>query len=240
MAIREKFGQAVIGTEAGDIEQALIQIHRPEINLASAYRVQDPAIEHYLRGLDIERRYMTPTAEDPHPEYGIEPAFFYYNVRSKELQIVGDVPEGAGRTQFLDHITSGLDLYSHVTGFEDVRSMWRLQGQEKRGILCHTDNQVTLRGLETILGDARTLWLPDDYIDWNKYECEYDDQGGMTSNRLGTDFKDHARLEQVEKHHMSIHKGSAFANPLMHAASGLCPELNMRPGTRGILTYDQA
>ena len=120
MAIKEKFGQAVIGLAIEDAEQTLIQIHRPEINLVSTYRAQDPAIEHYLRGLDIEGRYMRPTPEDPYPEYGIEPAFLYYSTGDDRLTISGDIPKGAGRTQFLDHIKEGARIYSRVTGFEDV------------------------------------------------------------------------------------------------------------------------
>ncbi len=240
VAISEKFEQAVIGTQAGDIEQTLIQIHRPEINLASAYRVQDPAIEHYLRGLDIEHRYMIPTAENPHPQYGIEPASFEYDARSDRLAIIGDVPEGDGRTPFFDHAASGARLFSRATGFDRVAVVWRVLGQEKRDLLCHIDNQVSLRGLETILGEAQTLWLPDRHVDRRNHQCTYDDRGGMISNRLRTTFEDHARMEQIGKHHMSIHKGGAFANPLFHTAAGLCPELNMRPGTRSILIYDQA
>ncbi len=243
MAITEKFGQAVIGSAAEDIESALIQIHRSEINVASAYRSQDSAIEGYLRGLDIENRYMRPTENERYPKYGVEPAFFFYNSGTDELFINGDdsrVPEGVGRDQFLNHIKGSARIFSHVTGFEEVQAMWRVLGETKDGLLCHIDNDVTLRGLETLLGDARTLWLPDQHIDWNKFVCGYDEQGRMNTNHLSSDFKDRVRLEQIERHHMSIHKGGAFSNPLVHSSPGVCPELNMYPGTRSILTYDQA
>lgn len=112
-------------------------------------------------------------------------------------------------------------------------------GEANKGLVCHVDNNTTLRGLETIMGNNRTLWLPDQCVDLNNFQCQYDEQGKANSNWLQTSFKDHAKLEEVDHHHMSIHKGSAFSNPLFHAAAGLCPELAMKPGTRSILTYDQ-
>lgn len=240
MAIREKFGQAVIGSVIEDVTPALIQIHRPDINLVSAYRPQHPAMEHYLRGLDIEGRYMQPTSENLHPEYGREPAFLSYSAGDDSLTIRGDIPEGAGRTQFLDHMKEGAQIFSQLTGFEDVQVMWRVLGETKKGLVFHVDNDVTLRGLETIMGKNRTLWLPDQSVDLNNFECHYDERGKANGNWLRTAFKDHTKLEQVDHYHMSIHKGSAFSNPLFHTAAGQCPELNMKPGTRSILTYDQA
>ena len=240
MAITTKFGQAVIGSAEDDAVQTLIQIHRPDINVVSAYRPQDPAIEKYLLGLDIENRYMQPTEEDRHPEYGVSPAFFFYCARTDELSINADLPEGEGRDVFLKHLKAGAALYSDVTGFDDVQVMWRVIGQSKAGLVCHIDNDVTLRGLETILGANRTLWLPDQAIDWNQFRCEYDHHGKLTGNGLCATFKEHSQLEEIDHHHMSIHKGGAFSNPLMHTAAGLCPELKMNPGTRSIVTYDHA
>lgn len=158
MAIKEKFGQAVIGSAVEDAEQTLIQIHRPEINIVSAYRSQDPAIEHYLHGLDIENRYMRPTEDNPNPEYGVVPAFFYYKAHEHELVIgSGDVPNGEGREQFLSHLKNGARIYSQVTGFDDVQVMWRVLGEAKEGLVCHMGiNYIrlskTMCGLSRLIG----------------------------------------------------------------------------------------
>lgn len=77
MAIKEKYDQAVIGSASEDLEETLIQIHRPEINIVSAYMPPSSGTVFYLDHLDIEKRYLKPKTDEQFFGYGYEPGFFY-------------------------------------------------------------------------------------------------------------------------------------------------------------------
>lgn len=237
MTIKEKFGQAVMGSGGGDPAEALIHIHRPEINLVTSYIPLSAGAQIYLRGLDIENRYLK---AGTYTGYGHEPAFFEWDKEQGLKAITNELPDIEGYNDFMGDIEGRASLFSRVSGYETVQVMLRALSATKNNLVVHVDNQTGLRGLQTLTGDVNTLWLPDQDVKLQNFDVQYDEQGRMVGNHLRTTFDDLARLQQIEKHHMSIHKGSNYDNPLFHSAPGYNPDLKMFPGTRMIATFDNA
>lgn len=145
-----------------------------------------------------------------------------------------------GYDSFMGDLQKRAEFFSKVSGYDEVQIMVRVLSATKNNLVVHIDNDTGLRGLETLKGDVNTLWLPDRHVDISHHECYYDEAGKLDGNFLRTAFEDLARLQQVEKHHMTIHKGGDFSNPLYHTAPGYSPELKMYPGTRVLATFDRA
>jgi hypothetical protein len=242
MAIREIFGQAVIGSEKGEAFSSLSQINRSEINLASAYMPLLPQSMSYLRALDIEDRYIR-AGIGRDSGYGRDIAHFRYSPKNGFVFNDGteqELPEIEGREALVTDINERASLFSKVTKFENVSGFLRILTAAKDNLVWHLDNKTDKRGLQTLMGDMNTLWLPDQQLPKTLLvRTKYED--GSIGNKLHVPFdlvRKHAM--QVEHHHMSIHKGDVHDNPLYHSAPGYNEELNMRPGIRALLTLDQA
>ncbi|MFN3827254.1 MAG: DUF1826 domain-containing protein [Micavibrio sp.] len=235
MTIRQDFTQAVSGDQSSQAEETLLRIHRAEINLASVYMPLEAGAQAYLSALDLEDLYLKQGAYEG---YGHEPAFFEWSKDGLET-IKNELPAMAGRGAFLQEIEGRAALFGRVTGYDRVQVMLRALSATKNNMVVHVDNQTGLRGLQTLTGDVSTLWLPDHLVDMKSFRAEYDEQGRMIGNHLQTSFKEQSQLQQIPKHHMSIHKGQNYANPLFHSAPGYNPGLGFYPGTRLIATFDR-
>lgn len=236
MAIRELYNQAVIGSERSDTNSALLQIRRPEINIATGYYPFRPETIAYFHALDIRKNFIQ-AGVGYDSGYGRDVA--YYSFHKGRLRATGNnvLPEGPGLESLKADLLERSALMSEIVGHGSISSMIRLLDNNDY-ILAHVDNVVTYRGLETIIGEGRTLFMPDKYVDLNKFRCDYDEQGRMCSNYLDLDTSDYRHLREIEEHHMSIHKGAVFPNPCFHSAPGDFPEHNLRAGVRAIATFD--
>jgi hypothetical protein len=240
VVIETFFNQAVIGSDAGDAEQALIQIRRPDINVVSAYMPLSAGTISYLDALDIEARYLRDSAIH-------EPAFFSYrdgqltpDTASMKKYESKDLPRMPGYDSFMEDIGIRAGLFAKATGFDDIGIAIRVLSATKDNLVWHRDNKMDMRGLQTLTGDVSTLWLPDQNVDLNNFSCEYDEQGRCVSNSLSVST-DHVRqyARAIETHHMSIHKGDVHSNPLYHSAPAYNEELGMRPGSRVLMILDK-
>lgn len=237
MTIKEEFGHVVIGTGRDDVESSLLQILRPEINLATAYNPFSQQSVDYFHAIDIEKNFIK-AGVGRDSGYGRDVAVFWYTPGKLMPSSDNVLPDISGLDAVQEDLYGRAVLMSKITGHDEIQVMIRLLGAGKDNMVTHIDNSVTYRGLQTIIGDGRTLFLPNRYVDLNKFHCEYDEIGEICCNGLKTDFRDKARHLQMEEHHMSIHKGNAFPNPLFHSAPGNMPELGFVAGTRALATFD--
>lgn len=237
--IREAFRQAVIGTETNDAASALVQIKREDINLVSAFLPPAPETSAYLKNLDAENRFIK-AGLGRDSGYGRDVAFFYCadgRIAESDQNVL---PRMEGYQSLMRDIQTRVALFRDATGFDQVNVMLRVLGATKDNLVWHRDNTMDMRGLQTLMGDMNTLWLPDQHVNLHNFVSGIDEDGSRW-NGMKVSFDDVRRYaQQIEPHHMSIHKGELHANPLYHSAPGYNEELGMKPGLRVLMTLDKA
>lgn len=240
MAIRTEFRNAVIGTEQSDLWSVALRINDPGINLVSVHAPLDDEVTDYLISLDVINTYLNGGKINLGP---IESFRYAGGVLTRDdpkqstwsLSRDRPLPVNDGYHSMTKALSYRAGIFQRLTGCDSV--FVELQAispsEEDFNFIWHPDDGVTVRGLQTVLGEDRTLWLPDRHVNLDWLGSFH---GNPVLNVPVEKVRAHARV--IDRDHLSFHKGTFYPNPLYHAAPARNDALGMRPGTRILLKMD--